>query len=158
MMKEPSNVDVKRLRKQIRKKATDGTVTTGDWRQLAASDPEVARKELSGYLKSYDLVTDVNPFRNTTKSPGVGIGFLIGLALTIIVWYLMPDLRAALKDDVPGFATFATGMMFAATFFSVIGAWLGGRRGRPATSSPADGSFEELLRRFEALQRTLHRA
>ena len=157
-MKEPSNVDVKHLLKQIRKKAIDGSVTTRDWRQLAAEDPAIARRELSGYLKSYDLATDVNPFRNATRSPGVALGFVIGLMLTVVTWYVMPDLRGALKDDIPGFAELATALMFAATFVSIAGAWLGSRLGQPTVSTATDGSFEEMLRRFERLQRDLHRA
>jgi hypothetical protein len=132
-------------------------VTTRDWRALEASDPEIARKELSGYLSSH-----ANPFEPRSKSSGVAIGFVVGLALTMVIWYFMPDLRSALKDDIPWFANVATALMFAATFFAVAFAYIGGRWGQasdPATRSAAksSGSFEDMLQRFERVQRELHR-
>jgi hypothetical protein len=156
VLKESSDVNVKQLLKQVRKKVTAGTVTTRDWRGLAASDPDVARKELASYLRSHERVPAVNPYDKGSKPYGAGLGFALGLVLTVVIWYVMPDLRSALKDDIPGFAEFATATMFAATFFAIVFAFVGARWGQFATPM-ADGSFEDMLRRFEIVQRDLRR-
>jgi hypothetical protein len=88
-----STADVKRLVKQVRAKATQGTVTTADWRALAGADPGRARKELTRYLASYDAAEGPNPFAARSRSFGMLIGFLVGLALTVVIWIVMPPLH-----------------------------------------------------------------
>ncbi len=157
-VKESNDVNVKHVLKQIRRKVTAGTVTTRDWRNLADTDPEVARKELAGYLRSHERAPAVNPYAKHARPYGAGLGFGVGLVLTVVTWYVMPDLRRALKDDILYFAEFATATMFAATFFAIVFAFVGARWGQPAIPSPpTDGSFEDMLRRFEHVQRDLHR-
>jgi len=158
-VKDTNDVDVKQMLRRVRGKATAGTITAGDWHALAAADPAVARKELAGYLRSYDVASDVNPYAKGPRRSGVVIGFVVGMLLTVLTWAVMPELRSALKDDLPWFANLATASMFTATFFSIVGIYIGGRLSQPAgRDTPRESSFDDMLQRFERLQRELHRA
>lgn len=154
---------VKELRNYVRMKRHQGTVTSDDWRQLAKADPEVARVELSGFLQTYETESAENPFgRSNARAIASPAGFVIGLVLTILTWLFMPDLRSALMDDIPGFGDLATALMFASSFFPIVLSYLGARwsqAGRPSRKTPVrkDGNFDEMLRRFEGIQRDLHR-
>lgn len=154
---------VKELRRYIRMKRDRGTVTSEDWRRLAQADPEVARAELSGFLRAYSTEPAGNPFdRSGSRTIGAPAGFVFGLVLTILTWLLMPNLRSALMEDIPGFGDLATAIMFASSFFPIVCAYIGARWSQAARPSRKkltrkDRSFEEMLQQFEGVKRDMRR-
>jgi len=141
---ESSTGDVGPLHGRVREEGVRGSVSAADWRALADADPALARRELAAYLDRRED-DQTSPFEQRGNGLSVVIGMVVGTALMVAVWIIMPRLYAHWDATDSPLAGLGTIGMLGASLLPFGGAYLAWRWNR--SRRPADDDVEALLRR-----------